>query len=79
MSTLPASDTVTATVSASSVAPVRRSTNAAAVPSVTGVDTATIDTAGSAAAVRFFTSVLAKDAARLPAASCTGFAPVGTV
>ena len=37
-STLPASDTETDTVSAAAVAPVRRSTNAAAAPSVTGVD-----------------------------------------
>ena len=80
LSTLPASDTDTVTVSASSVAPVRRSTNAAAAPSVTGVAAGAIETTGSAS-VALVALVLAKDAGGLPAASCTGFAPtpVGTV
>ena len=41
------SETDTVTVSAASVAPVRESVNAAAVPSVTGVADAAIDTTGS--------------------------------
>ena len=69
LTTAPLSETDTCTVSAWSVSPVRLSVNAAAVPSVTGVDAAAIDTTGSTAAVLFVTSVAAMSATGFPAAS----------
>ena len=75
-STLPACVTCTVTVSSAVTAPVRVSTNAAAVPSVTGVETAAMEIVGSAAGVSLVACVSATEAARLPAVSCTGVASV---
>ena len=81
-SMVPLSVTASVTASAAAVSPVRVSVNAAAVPSLTGVDEAAIDTAGSAdAPVALVTPAPAKVATRLPAVSWSGFAfaPAGTV
>ena len=76
----PLSVTLTATISASVVSPVRVSVNAAAVPSVTGLVPAVIEIAGRAASLASIVT-LAEPIAAPPcrAATATVSAPSGSV